>query len=135
VIKAGRLCSFPVTFHNYGEITYILWSDDQANLVKEIDIFPNNRQTFTAQGKTLFSLVNSTAHATYLSSTEVLLKITGPFSFTVAPGVGPVFQSTGYILARYTILKDGSWEYQEGIASHGISIEDSDLFCAYFRSK
>ncbi len=128
-------CGFDVTVHIYGQIKIIAWYDEAGNPTREMDGAGQWHFTWDAgYGKTLTGLVQGSAHYTYLSATERILKVTGTNLLTIVPGYGPGVGSAGQLIIRQVLDASGFWVDVEVIKDVGIfatTPENVAAACAY----
>jgi hypothetical protein len=116
-------CAFPVVVHIEGDIRRTLFFDRQGNEIRELEVFPNFRVTFTnpETGKSITTPSPSVEHLTINPDGSAVLALTGLTSHLIVGGGPPLASEVGRIVLLFSGPEDEEPDilFQAGQFSEG----------------
>ena len=98
----SNICPFPIVETVHGTARIIEFTDRSGNPVREIDLTPGLRVSFSANGITLSTASPSLAHVTFSADGTATVTITGLSGHISVPGKGTVALSAGRVVLLLT---------------------------------
>jgi hypothetical protein len=98
------ICAFPIVETGQGTARIIDFTDQSGNVVREIDLTPGFKVSFSANGITLTTVSPSVGHITFNADGTATLTSTGLSGHISVPGKGTVALSAGRVVL---LLTDG----------------------------
>jgi hypothetical protein len=98
------ICAFPIVETGQGTARIIDFTDQSGNVVREIDLTPGFKVSFSANGITLTTASPSLGHVTFNADGTATLTSTGLSGHISVPGKGTVALSAGRVVL---LLTDG----------------------------
>ena len=115
------ICPFPIVETVHGTARIIGFTDQSGNPVREIDLTPGLRVSFSANGITLSTASPSLAHVTFNADGTATLTITGLSGHISVPGQGTVALSAGRFVLLLTddqppqiLAENGTFSFGHG---------------------
>jgi hypothetical protein len=99
-------CSFQVEMHVFGDIRSTLFFDRQGNLVRALDVHPNFRVSFSANGKSITTVSVAPNHVTFNPDGSVVVTITGLQGHLIVGGGPPQASDVGRIVFFFSGPED-----------------------------
>jgi hypothetical protein len=96
------ICPFPIVETVHGTARIIEFTDQSGDPVREIDLTPGLKVSFSANGITLSTASPSLAHITFNADGTATLTITGLSGHISVPGQGTVALSAGRVVLLLT---------------------------------
>jgi hypothetical protein len=97
-------CDFPVVVHVEGDVRHTDFLDQAGNVVRELEVFPNFRITFTnpETGKSISTPSPSVNHATINPDGSAVVTITGLSGHLIVGGGPPLSSDVGRIVLFFS---------------------------------
>jgi hypothetical protein len=115
------ICAFPIVETGQGTARIIDFTDQSGNVVREIDLTPGFRVSFSANGITLRTVSPSLGHVTFNADGTATLTVTGLSGHISVPGKGTVALSAGRVVLLLTdgqppqiLAEDGTFSFGFG---------------------
>jgi hypothetical protein len=115
------ICAFPIVETGQGTARIIDFTDQSGNVVREIDLTPGFRVSFSANGITLTTSSPSLGHVTFNADGTATLTVTGLSGHISVPGKGTVALSAGRVVLLLTdgqppqiLAEDGTFSFGFG---------------------
>jgi hypothetical protein len=113
------ICAFPIVETGQGTARIIDFTDQSGNVVREIDLTPGFKVTFSANGITLRTASPSLAHITFNADGTATLTVTGLSGHISVPGKGTVALSAGRVVLLMTDGQPPQFQAENGTFSFG----------------
>ena len=129
-------CGFSIVAHEVATARNKVFFDNEGVPIRFIASYPNFKQTWSANGKSLNVKVSGPIHVEILSvGTDEILMMVGPLGLMTVPGYGNVQGFAGNFTFRFQVI-DGEWEITEVYKVAGnLNPENNwDPICAYLGS-
>jgi hypothetical protein len=101
-------CSFTVLGHLEGDVRHMVFFDQAGNVVRELEVFPGFRVTFTnaETGKSISTVSPSVNHATINPDGSAVVAITGLSGHLIVGGGPPLASDVGRIVFFFSGPED-----------------------------
>jgi hypothetical protein len=99
-------CSFEVEVHVVGDIRDTVFFDRQGNAIRELNVLPHFRVSFSANGKTITTAAPAPLHLTYNPDGSVVATITGLQGHLIVGGGPPQASDVGRIVFFFSGFGD-----------------------------
>jgi hypothetical protein len=99
-------CSFAVEVHVVGDIRDILFFDREGNAIRELNVLPHFRVSFSANGKTITTASPAPLHLTFNPDGSVVATITGLQGHLIVGGGPPQASDVGRIVFFFSGPED-----------------------------
>jgi hypothetical protein len=96
------ICAFPIVEHVKGTARIIDFVNRNGDVVRELDLSPGLKVSFSANGTTLTTASPSHAHITFNADGTATVAITGLSGHISVPGEGTVALSAGRFVAIFS---------------------------------
>jgi hypothetical protein len=99
-------CAFEIEQHVVGDIRSTAFFDNQGNLVRALDVFPNFRVTFSANGKSITTVSPAATHVTINPDGSAVVAITGLGGHLIVGGGPPQAADVGRLVLFFSSPED-----------------------------
>jgi len=120
-ITVSDICAFPIVETVTGTARIMDFTDQSGNVVRETDLTPGLKVSFSANGITLTTASPSLAHVTFNADGTATVTITGLSGHISVPGQGTVALSAGRFVLLVTddqppqiLAENGTFSFGHG---------------------
>ena len=99
-------CAFEIEQHVVGDFRQTTFFDKQGNAVRELDVFPNFRVTFSANGKSITTVSVAATHVTINPDGSAVIAITGLGGHLIVGGGPPQASDVGRLVLFFSSPED-----------------------------
>ena len=99
-------CAFEIEGHVFGDVRTTVFFDRQGNEIRSLDVFPNFRVSFSANGKTITTVSPSVNHFTFNPDGSTVLAITGLQGHLIVGGGPPQASDVGRLVLFFSSPED-----------------------------
>jgi hypothetical protein len=101
-------CDFPVVVHVEGDVRHTVFFDQAGNVVRELEVFPRFRVTFTnpETGKSISTVSPSVVHVTINPDGSAVVAVTGLSGHLIVGGGPPLAADVGRIVFFFSGPED-----------------------------
>jgi hypothetical protein len=99
-------CSFAIQGHFVGDLRVTIFFDRLGNEIRELDLSPNSRVSFSANGKTISTVTPAPVHITLNPDGSSVVTITGLQGHLVVGGGPPLASDVGRLVLFFSGPED-----------------------------
>ena len=126
-------CGFDIVIHVYGTFRFNSWLDENGQTTREIDIYGNLKQTYSAHGKSVNVQMQGPIHYEAISENHIILTWLGTNPIITVPGYGKVVGGAGQIVEEIILDPDTGEVISDVFLKlvGSFNYDDSSAVCEY----